>query len=423
MKLPWAHKAKFGTLSQVHGNASARRLGRTRRLNMRWISSLPLTLLILAAGPLLGAEPSETSEKPIAVGTSAPPPRDDNAGPVISKWNLKFEISQEPLRLPANFARSQFIERRYVAEFDVDVPPSTLFGNQGSPAWHSNPIDPAVANLREILRFAPGPQRPSDGLVEEALGATMTAPPICAAKEGHPLTKLRVFAPTADRARIMVQAMLSIYGSGRWVPYQEAYRDSIKADREKLSQERKMTANARAEVADCDKQLESLKGYDDIRAESLVTFTEKRRMLDVDMTYTKARIDACNNILNAREAPTALRIQQAEAIKAAAEIDLAGQEAERTKIETILKNGSRRLELLEKKDKAVLQETDAEWFDEMEKSLATCISERKGWEACPILGGKVVIRPIKWEPPKEDPPKGQGYPPAYQPTPGYGGPN
>jgi hypothetical protein len=164
-----------------------------------------------------------------------------------------------------------------------------------------------------------------------------------------------------------------------------------------------------------------LKGYVDVDEKSLATFTEKRRMVDVDMVETKARIDACDKVLSQKDIPVVTPLDRVRAIQITAQIELNGQQAKRAAVEKILKDGARRLALLN-----LVEDKTAEVADEKKKipddeaAIPEFIVSRKAWEACPIAGGKVVIRPLKWEPPKEAPKaqtqSGYGYPPGYYPS-------
>ncbi len=217
----------------------------------------------------------------------------------------------------------------------------------------------------------------------------------------------RILAPTPERAKELVQALVQLYDYGISYPMQEEFLRQRQEAAKELVQAQEEVKKVQAVIADCDKQLESLKTYEDIGKEALATYRAQQRMLDVDLSGIKARIDACNKILERRKELSASRVEQVETVKIAAEIELVGLEAKQSAIATIVRNGERRTALLEKKHENNLllggrpgmRGLEA-GMRGLEEEIAKCTATRKAWEACPIENGLVTIVPIKWEPAK-----------------------
>jgi len=351
-------------------------------------------------------------------------PPDDNDRPVVRKWDVKFETPPEAAQLAINGDCASFFEKRFVAEFDIKIPKSayrTLYplkNGYSPPPETRSPRCLASQALKQAVSVVPERARPPKALVDNAIDSSVLRDSIRPADNMYDSVTFQVFAPSVERARELAQTIVSIYGEAFSVPLQQSYKVAIKSNREDLARSREKVAKLETELAGVNKQLDGLKEYEDIKAESLVTFTEKLRALNVDMAETKGRLTTSEKLV-AESARNSSTNNQAAALKAQAVIQLAGEEAKRSEIEKILKNGALRLELVDKQG-ALQEEIYGERIACQEQNVADCLGARKDAEECPVPDSKVIIRPIKWQPPKDEP-KAQsssanGYPAASYPS-------
>ena len=388
---------------------------------MRRLTCIQLLLFFFAAAAARGAQPPTAAAEPEGLGRSvAAPPRvateasDDVTEPVIPKREITFEISQEPVSVLLTVPDSKLLEQRYVAEFVIDT--RLPIGD-----WSGGPVGKPDAESRQVrslvyafggyfsrrksygdyLSHVPEDQRPSKELID-----ALVPPFLRVESTGRradlggmvDIASYRVFAPTSDRAKELVQTLLRVYDYGLAYPVQRKYLLERRAAAKKLDQYRDELDKLMMVKADYGKQLDGLASYEDINDQALVTYRAQQRMLDVDTAGIKARIDACNKILERKEIPAA-RVEQVETVKITAEIELVGLDARQSAIGKIIQNGEKRVQLLRK-----LRENEGSAEDlrrlnigPWEKQIALYTAERKAWEQCPIDQGKVIIRPVKWE--------------------------
>jgi hypothetical protein len=87
------------------------------------------------------------------------------------------------------------------------------------------------------------------------------------------------------------------------------------------------------------KQLGELKEFEDVTQEALSQYVTQRRLIDIDIAATRARLDACQKILSGRADLAPNKISQLEGLKTVAEVELVGYAAKRAALESIIRDG------------------------------------------------------------------------------------
>lgn len=376
-------------------------------------------VMLAIAIPARAADPAPDSPpdaKPEASAEAGPKLTE----PVIPKRELTFEQSAEEYPLPLNVPDPKLLEQRYIAVFrSVGLPKGRRL---------DVPKHPVSPNLRSLYAMAfrsggtgypplfPGLVRnvPKDRLPAEDILSVLTTQGgslISVRREscpnpddpGTPLEyyAFQVRAPTVERAKELVEALLVLYDYGLSYPVQQEYLQLGRDAEKELPKLRDASEKAQQELARTEKQLEALKDFEDLGEETLVDFRTQLRLISVDMAGTKARIDACNKILAGRKDLGPSRIEQVETVKITAEIELVGLAARKDAIEKIVELGQRRVELFNQTTKLRHDAVHARGAvsDALNKT-AEYETARKQYEPFPIQDAKVVIHPIRWEQPK-----------------------
>jgi len=384
-----------------------------------------LVLVALTAIRGLAGEPAAESK---AGPKDKPSPKAaaDLPKPVIPERKLTFDVSEEEQPMAFDVADPKLLEQRYVATFQLVGPRRlriTAFGSIAREAINgysaavgrhrdllSPRSKPSAALLKSVLDEIPKERLPS----EEVVSLLRMAGPPClrrslvrleaGAEDDKYLTQFTILAATPERAKELVQGLLSFYDFGVFSPLQREALAVKGAYQKRLEEDRAGLKNAQDELAGWDKQLAGLKEFEDITKEALVNFITQQRLISVDMQGVKARIDACNKILvsgmKRRLAPS--RIEQVETLKITAEIELVGLAARKEALEDLVKKGRelkevstkrvqvrKRVESLEQEISRIL-----EGITHYEAELKKCVPY-------PVQDGKVVIRRIKWVPPEK----------------------
>jgi hypothetical protein len=364
-----------------------------------------------AAAP--AAEPEavpkeEPSSKPAA----------DVPQPVIPERKLTFDISEEEQPTVFIGADPELFEQHYVATFSLIGPVGLapvgftpiereqLQGYRHAVERHHrlllgvSPIQYAQL-LKSALSEIPQERSPSEDVVSLLTKATPYFSFLAGrrSKPGNDEYSIAftILAPTPERAKELVQGVLSFYDYAVFYPLQKGALAMKAACQKRLEQDRAGLEEAQS-LAPLQKQLEELKEYADITPEALAEFTTQQRLISVDMQGVKARIDACNKILLHGDHTS--RTEQLETLKVTAEIELVGLIARKEALEQIVKKGQERKDLFAKRVQVQRHvrslESEirnmSEGIRHYEAELAKCIPY-------PVEGGKVVIRRIKWVPP------------------------
>ena len=141
---------------------------------------------------------------------------------------------------------------------------------------------------------------------------------------------------------------------------------------------------------------EELKAYADFTPDMLSILRVQQLQLDVDLAGVKARIAACERLL-AQPALKAERRNQIEDIKVAAEIELSGFEARRTKSNEFIGKVKTKVDLLNKFSTAEVSLANAPiTIGGLEEQIKTIDAAIRAYAPLPLVDNKVVVQPLEW---------------------------
>ena len=378
---------------------------------MRRVTYFPLALSIFLIAQARGAEPSTSSQQAENPTQAIPVAQDDVTEPILPKCDVIFENSSQ-FEYIAD-VDEELSEQKFMAEFRTRIPRLDLELTRRSravPDWVEENERPQLVlsmfqkNFRygqkqrkdfsAFLKEIPEERRPRSEVFNPLVRITKAS----ATESKYQEWSFQVFALTPDQAKEVVESLLSIYDYGLSLPMQKQFvRRKVLAAKE-LAQAREQFEQGKVNVDEWNSQLERMKEYEDVDSKALTTYLEQQRMIDVELSGIKARIDACNKLLGQPKAnlPSS-RAEQIETIKITAEIELVGLTAKRSTISTIVQNSQNRLALLKKVSGSWVQQSQLERaISVLETNITLCIAGRKAWEACPLERETVAIRPIKW---------------------------
>ncbi|MHC4178717.1 MAG: hypothetical protein ACYSWU_14495 [Planctomycetota bacterium] len=383
-----------------------------------------MALVALTAIRGLAAEPAAESkagpkDKPSPKATA------DAPQPVIPKREFTFDVSEEEQPMAFDASDPKVLEQRYCANV-VLIGPARLrtvtFG-PFAPEAISGYVD-AVSRHRALLF---GKSKPIPAVLKSALGEMpqerLPSEEIVSLlrQAGYPylrrsfvrvdprteddkhLLQLTILAPTPERAKELVQGVLSFYDFGVFYPLQKEALAVIGEYEKRLAEDRASLKGGQDELATLKKQLANLKEFEDITPAALANFITQQRLISVEMQGVKARIDACNKILGgAGRRLTPPRVEQLETIKITAEIELVGLAARKKALEEIVKQGRERKEVSAKRVHAQLRVSSLGGeISHVSSGIAHYKAELKKCAPYPFAEEKVVIRRIKWVPPEK----------------------
>ena len=362
------------------------------------------------AGPKDKASPKATAETP---------------KPVIPERKLTFDVSEEEQPMAFDVADPKLLEQRYVATFQLVGPgrprvyafgpfaPEPINDYSRAVVRHKTLFfggKPSEAVLKSALDEMPKGRLPSKEVVSllRMAGSPCLRRSLIRFDAGTEdqkyLSQFTILAPSPERAKELVQGVLSLYDFGGFYPLQRAALAVKGAYQKRLTEQRANLKEAGDALATLEKQLKDLKEFEDITQEALVNFITQQRLISVDMRGVKARINACNKILatgmSRRLAPS--RVEQLETLKIAAEIELVGLAARKEALEDIVKKGRERKEVSAKRVQALNRVGALEReVSRILEGITHYEAELKKCAPYPVQDGKVVIRRIKWVPPEQ----------------------
>jgi hypothetical protein len=404
---------------------------------MKRAISVCLVFIALTAIHCLAAEPAAESK---AVPKEKPSPKAaaDTPQPVIPERTLTFDISEEEQPMPFSAADPELLEQRYVATFQLvgasrprlavfgSLAPGATDGYRAAVDNHGFLLSSRPARMTGLVRKSVLTEMPQERLPSEDVVALLAKQGSlyfgCSPRSDPEGTDdkwtihFSIVAPTPERAKELVQGVLSFYDYGVFYPLQKGALTLKRAYEKRLEEDRASLKEVEAGLPALEKQLEGLEEYADITSEALVSFVTQQRLISVDMRGVKARIDACNKILAGIPSQSRRR-EQLETLKITAEIELVGLAARKEAIEEIVKKGGQRKELSGKLAQANAKVGSLE--GEVSSILAGIThyeAELKNCMPYPVKDGKVVIRRIKWvspgrresAPPEPPPPSRRG---------------
>ncbi len=202
-----------------------------------------------------------------------------------------------------------------------------------------------------------------------------------------------ILAHTPERAKELTQALLTFFDHGIVAPIQEQLKKAQEGLEEELAQSSAGLAGAQKVRDAATQQMKDVEVLEDQAINDLKT---QRRLLEVDLAGVKARIDACEAILNRDLSKT--RRDQVENVKITAEIELAGLAARQKTLDTIIDQGQKAATLGFQLRKA--QNEVSQWqgrIAQTEQRIADYVRKIELHGPFRLVDEKVVIHPIKWE--------------------------
>jgi hypothetical protein len=399
-----------------------------------------------------GVASSQEERAPAETEANQPAPAPSSTGPVPQR---KLDFREADDKLAMQFDPDDDLPRqRYAAVFNVTLkfprigqealvkpaqtsyggscPPEIMpmveavggwgfggFGGMGGMAGQPQAKHP----IQNLIDNVPEPLRPADVIVNELVDRSNPQAPTLishmqmgmggmdmvgaygpeAAQKPQDLPPQAPFshivcAANPSRLEELVRALITIYDEGFARTCHRNYIAAERKIRDQLEEYRKVVNSAEQKLAGYEKQLEELSAFEDLSKETMASLTAQKRMIAVNLTGIKARLEACNKILADREKLSTSRIDQVETVKITAEIELVGLAAEEKAINDIIAAGRQRAELQENiktasrdvwEKQKVLTETDKTLAD-YQKAIG------EGWAYAEV--GQITIQPIRWTP-------------------------
>jgi hypothetical protein len=199
-----------------------------------------------------------------------------------------------------------------------------------------------------------------------------------------------ILAPTPERAKELSLALLATLDAVLTQPIQRELQQRKEGYEKQIAQNREMLSVA---VKERDTLKEQLKTAESLDAQAIGDLRTQRRLLEVDLAGVRARVEACEALLN-RGGLTNSRKEQVENLKVAAEIELAGLAARQKTLDFIINQGDKGLALASKDKSVKSQESNIRRF---EGYVADTQRRMDMYGPFRLVDDKVVIRPIKWE--------------------------
>jgi hypothetical protein len=202
-----------------------------------------------------------------------------------------------------------------------------------------------------------------------------------------------LLAPTPERARELTQALFILFDQGITEPIQEQIKKLKEVEGRILQDYREKLAAAQRELD----ELSQTKNPEVLEPQAINDLKTQRRLLEVDLAGVKARIDACETILN-RGGLTNARRDQVENVKIAAEIELAGLAARQKTLNAIIDEAEKSRDFSARLRQKQMEVTNLQRrLRDAEQRLAAHVETIKQFVPFRPVDDKVVIRPIKWE--------------------------
>jgi hypothetical protein len=204
----------------------------------------------------------------------------------------------------------------------------------------------------------------------------------------------RIIAPTADRAKQLATALVTLLDHG----FSRRAQISILSLREAatawLSQEEAARDKVKKELDEYQKQLESPV---EVTAKQLEDLKTQRNLLEVELAGVEARIKASARILDEGRPLDSSHILQVENIKITAEIELAGLVGRQKTLSAIIEKGEKRAALEFKWRKANETHSDhVNRVSEANRIIAHYDEALVLLRPFELQDNTIVIRPIQW---------------------------
>jgi hypothetical protein len=353
----------------------------------------------------------------------------------FTKRELKYDVSEEEFPIELYAVDTKLLEQRYVAIIRIVVPsdytsqavPESLqflyricFMQQSEPSARvlkvlgdNTPSErlPAKDILAALttegashvhLKIVGFIERPSGQIAQDI--STGFSPSQRRATRSDATLEYRIYAPTAQRAKELVEGMLSLQDNGLFSTIQQELQAAKRKWEANLQESREHLEKTQKESKTVQDQLDAAKEYADISEQTLSGLETQQRLVEVDMEGLKARVKACNDLLETskRSPATSSRIEQLENLKIAAEVELAGLTARKASIQQIVAGAHKRNNL-----QVALKQASAEInvtlisISRLQNMIADVEMDLKDFTQVRVEDNQVRIRRVKWESPNK----------------------
>ncbi len=246
-------------------------------------------------------------------------------------------------------------------------------------------------------RLAPQPYGPTHGgtvvpFRRPVLPSPQVYLPAPAWPEQERLYQIVVLAPSEQRARQLVRAMIVAYDYGWSYAERRRWLDSAKAEEDRLPPLRAELEKAKKALEEVQAKMDKLP---DIVPEALAALRSEKWMLEVKQSGVQARAEAAQKLL--AKPQTEGQMDQLRAILILAQIDLGEVLARREKVEQLIQLGTQRQRLLPERDRAQKAVTGrADELMALERQVAACRQAAEDKMYAPLRPlGEVKIHPVK----------------------------
>lgn len=339
------------------------------------------------------------------------------------KREIKFERLTKPLKQKLTKADPKLFEQKYLARFELAVPPDSDNFSFSSYCRDRYGYIPKVALLGQILLVRPGSglgggnSTAADSFSEmiKAL-PTMDSP----AKEereffstfkytegmltvvpGYSNTssskalawQITILGINPELVELRAKALLTILDSGSCRPMQLQIFKKREPLCEQLREQRKAEQKALQTI---NAAQEELKSFADFTPDMLSNLRVQQLQLEVDLAGVKARIAACDRLL-AGNALKPERRSQVEDVKVAAEIEFSGFEARLSKSNEFIGKVKAKVDLLGKSLNAESQRRVASnKIRGLEQEINAIDAAIRVFAPLPLVDNKIVVQPLEW---------------------------
>lgn len=377
-----------------------------------------------------------------ATGASAPA-----AGPVATTQpKVKFRVMETPYTLLENAVDPLVKETsKYVAivraddrglgaylsdlsvrlpEF-VDKTPREVLADDVVRAFLKTQLGHAIIlrRVEPLGRGVPRGARPSS--MGPMTGSVPVRPPSAYAgtsssamryrigQEGPLVYGFVILAPTAERAKELARALITVYNHGWAYPERRMYLKAAEEQRARLPKLRAQLKEAKASLAKAEAEMDR---YEKIGQDGMASLRKEKWIVEVRLAGVRARLKAAAKLEPDRrrlppEAANRLK-ERMEGIRIVAEVELAGLLASKARIDELIKSGAKYEQLRRGDHRAAVGLVNARGKEL--KRCETAIAEYREQAkrvAFHLVDEAIPVQPIKWTQPRRPPgmsPRGMG---------------
>ena len=219
---------------------------------------------------------------------------------------------------------------------------------------------------------------------------------------GTAIREFLILAPSEDRAKQLVAALIVVYNQGWAHPQRQLHLEQADALEAELPRLQAKLREAEARQAEVQAQIDKC---EDIGADALSALKAEKWLLEVRLTGIKARLEAAEKILATEKERARVRNDPSvhaaplEKILIDGRIELADLLARQARVGELVKSGTRRAQLWPRAGQAVREVKAAkERLATQKRSVASYRASANSEQVAPfeLLDDQVPIHPIQW---------------------------